>query len=202
MSAGFALTASSGTSAAATSVGGTAQDVTPQEADVLLTIGLYHLTSRARSPAAFLARGSEQTVLGDLTGWRPACWHGRCEGAGPQCGGSKAVVMCASGVVEDAVLTRLHGVPPCRVQHLLVLHQTRQSGDSHAALHGTLQVCTALRHPTTCWSTAAKPMPLRCAGPSGGHSLWQLSGAYDADSRVQHDAVHNRRSDAADQQPH
>ena len=35
---------------------------------MLLTIGLYHLTSRARSPAAFLARGSEQTVLGDLTG--------------------------------------------------------------------------------------------------------------------------------------
>jgi uncharacterized surface protein with fasciclin (FAS1) repeats len=52
-----------------TSVGGTSNNVTEQEADMLLTIGLYHLTSRARSPAAFLARGSEQTVLGDLTGY-------------------------------------------------------------------------------------------------------------------------------------
>jgi len=42
--------------------------VTSQEADILLTVGLYHLTSRAQSRSAFLADGSAQTALGVLTG--------------------------------------------------------------------------------------------------------------------------------------
>lgn len=53
------------------SVGGNESDndVTPEEADILLTVGLYHLTGRARTAEQFLAKGSAQTLLGDLTGY-------------------------------------------------------------------------------------------------------------------------------------
>lgn len=53
---------------AATSFGGSSNQVSRQEADILLTVGLYHLTSRALSRSAFLSRGSAQTALGVLTG--------------------------------------------------------------------------------------------------------------------------------------
>ncbi len=54
----------------ATTVGGRDNGVSPREADILLTVGLYHLTGRAGSASTFLSAGSVQTVLGDLTGER------------------------------------------------------------------------------------------------------------------------------------
>ena len=103
---------------------------------MLLTIGLYHLTSRARSPAAFLARGSEQTVLGDLTGeqnWRaiPAQSACKCSMTERQsCGSGWAAVYSHHRSVQLQVM-EMHGVAPCRVQHIPVLHKARQSGEIH-----------------------------------------------------------------------
>ncbi len=57
--------------------------MTSQEADILLTVGLYHLASRALSRTGFLNAGNAQTALGALTGAVavPALALAACEGA-------------------------------------------------------------------------------------------------------------------------
>jgi hypothetical protein len=86
---------------------------------MLLTIGLYHLTSRARSPAAFLARGSEQTVLGDLTGVHTGGvpWCSCSAGAAPS---SVSAIKwqrwgCSSHRSVQLDVMKVHGLAPCRV---------------------------------------------------------------------------------------